>query len=192
MLREYGLFSYLFLQVEDSLQADPSNYVENFIRNGLKNTDSRVSEGKSVNPAFLYAFLLWGTYHEEFLSGQRPSVPAMIAAGREIFGAQVEQTAIPKRFSVQAREIWALQPRFEQRRGKRPLRLLSHPRFRAAYDFLLLRNQSGEDLQELCDWWTDFQEMSEAKKVVAARAGSDRGASGRQPRYRKRKPYQVA
>jgi poly(A) polymerase len=184
-LREHGLFSYLFLQVEDSIQADSSGYAEQFIRNGLENTDRRVNEGKSVNPAFLYAFLLWGGYREELLLAERQDMGAMTAAGREVFAAQVEQTAIPKRFSIQAREIWTLQPRFEQIRGKRPLRLLSHPRFRAAYDFLLLRNQSGEDLQELCDWWTDFQEMDEAKKAIATRASDDNRRPRKRPRRRK-------
>ena len=186
LLREYGLFSYLFLQTEDSLLADESGSVERFIRHGLENTDRRVNEGKSVNPAFLYAFLLWGAYREELLAAERQDMPAMTAAGREVFAAQVEQTSIPKRYSIQAREIWTLQPRFEQRRGKRPLRLLSHPRFRAAYDFLLLRNQSGEDLQELCDWWTEFQEMDEARQATATSA-ADKQRPRRRPRRRKRK-----
>lgn len=187
VLRQYGLFSYLFLQVEDSINADETGYVEQFIINGLTNTDRRVHQGKSVNPAFLYAFLLWGAYREELLMAKRQDMAAMIAAGQAVFGAQVEQTAIPKRFSIQAREIWTLQPRFEQLRGKRPIRLLSHPRFRAAYDFLLLRNQSGEDLQELCDWWTDFQEMDEAKKAAVTRGGDSDRRPRRRPRRRKRK-----
>jgi poly(A) polymerase len=186
ILREYGLFGYLFIQVEDSLQADESGNVEQFIRNGLENTDSRINEGKSVNPAFLYAFLLWASYEEELAQSDRQDMPAMTAAGYEVFGAQVEQTAIPKRFSIQAREIWTMQPRFDQRRGKRPIRLLSHPRFRAAYDFLLLRNQSGEDLQELCDWWTDFQEMDESKKVMATRASEANHGRKRRPRRRRK------
>jgi poly(A) polymerase len=182
-LREFGLFEYLFLQVEDCLQEDQSGYVEKFIRNGLTNTDDRVNSGQSVNPAFLYAFLLWGIFREETELAGHQNMSSMIAAGQDIFSAQVEQTAIPKRFSIQAREIWTLQPRFDQRRGKRPLRLLTHPRFRAAYDFLLLRHQSGEDLQELCDWWTELQELDESKKVSATRAND----SNRNPRKRTRR-----
>ncbi|HEY5733437.1 MAG TPA: polynucleotide adenylyltransferase PcnB, partial [Gammaproteobacteria bacterium] len=187
-LREFGLFEYLFLQVEDCLQEDQSGYVEKFIRNGLNNTDDRVNSGQSVNPAFLYAFLLWGVFREETELAGHQNMSSMVAAGQDIFSAQVEQTAIPKRFSIQAREIWTLQPRFEQRRGKRPLRLLTHPRFRAAYDFLLLRHQSGEDLQELCDWWTEFQELDESKKVTATQA-SDRNRRPRK-RPRRKKPSQ--
>jgi poly(A) polymerase len=164
VLQEFGLLGYLFLQVEECLQGDNSGYVKQFIRNGLANTDNRVNSGQTVNPAFLYAFLLWGVFREETANAGRQNMQSMIALGQDIFSAQVEQTAIPKRFSIQAREIWTLQSRFEQRRGKRPVRFLSHPRFRAAYDFLLLRNQSGEDLQELCDWWTEFQQQETDRK----------------------------
>lgn len=172
VLREYGLFGYLFLQTEDALEVDPDHYVESFIRAGLENTDNRVNSGKSVNPAFLYAFLLWGglrqTMYDE-AEGGMDDVAMMNTLARDIFQVQAEQTAIPKRFSIQAREIWTLQPRFEQRRGKRPLKLLSHPCFRAAYDFLLLRNQTSENLMELCEWWTEFQKHH-AEKVWAIQA----------------------
>jgi len=184
VLRQHQLFGYLFLQVEESLNADTSGDIQRMIRAGLENTDLRVNEGKSVNPAFLYAFMLWGAL-KEALQASRGDInhsPSVISAAREVFAAQVEQTAIPKRYSIQSREIWALQSRFDQRRGKRPLRLLSHPRFRAAYDFLLLRNQAGENLQELCDWWTDFQELDEAKQAVATRASGD---ESRRPRHRR-------
>ena len=167
-LREHGLFSYLFLQTEDALDMDSDDHIESFIRAGLENTDNRVNSGKSVNPAFLYAFLLWGSLKQAMYDeakGNMNNLTMMNTLARDIFQAQIEQTAISKRFAVQAREIWTLQPRFEQRRGKRPLRLLSHPRFRAAYDFLLLRNQAGENLQELCEWWIEFQKWNEARKV---------------------------
>ena len=70
---------------------------------------------------------------------------------------QILRVAIPKRFSIPAREIWQMQPRFEMRRGSAPQRLMAHPRFRAAYDFLLLRARAGEAPQELADWWTAAQ-----------------------------------
>jgi poly(A) polymerase len=70
---------------------------------------------------------------------------------------QAARIAIPRRFEGTIKEIWALQPRFEQRAGTRPFRLLEHPRFRAGYDFLVLRAQAGEAAQELADWWTRFQ-----------------------------------
>ncbi len=174
VLREYGLFSYLFLQTEDTLSMDPDNYVESFIRAGLENTDNRIRSGKPVNPAFLYAFLLWGSLRQAIYDeaeGDMNNIAMINTLAQDVFQVQSEQTAIPKRFSAQAREIWTLQPRFEQRRGKRPLRLLSHPRFRAAYDFLLLRNQAGENLQEICEWWTDLQKH-EVGEVRAAQANN--------------------
>lgn len=184
VLREYGLFSYLFLQVEDSLEADNDAYIERFIRLGLENTDRRIHSGKSVNPAYLYAFLLWGCLQQAMRQeahGDMSDTVSMNRIAREIFAAQVEQTAIPKRYSVQSREIWILQSRFEQRRGKRPMRLLNHPRFRAAYDFLLLRNQCGENLQELCEWWAGFQEMDDVKRVAVSRAGEANKRPRRHP-----------
>lgn len=182
VLRKHGLFGYLFYQVEEALNADDGGYHEKMIRAGLENTDRRVKEGKSVNPAFLYAFFLWGALKDTLGADSMDRMPQVISAAQDVFSAQVEQTSIPKRFSIQAREIWTLQPRFEQRRGKRPLRLLGHPRFRAAYDFLLLRNQAGENLQELCDWWTDFQEQDEAKQVLMTKASDD---NRRRPRRRR-------
>ena len=81
----------------------------------------------------------------------------MIRAGEDVLAAQLARVSIPKRFSLPMREVWELQPRFEQLDGKRPQRLAAHPRFRAAYDFLLLRAESGEADLALADWWTRFQ-----------------------------------
>jgi len=194
VLREHHLFSYLFLQAEEALESDQTGdlpgYISKLIRLGLENTDRRVLEGKSVNPAFLYAFFLWGALRDT-LNARHESldhIPSVISAAQEVFAAQIEQTSLPKRFSIQSREIWALQPRFDQRRGKRPLRLLSHPRFRAAYDFLLLRNEAGEDLQELCDWWTDFQELDENKQILATK-GSDKNRRRRPARKRRNRNH---
>ena len=78
------------------------------------------------------------------------------------------------------RGIWALQPRFEQRTGKRPQRLLANPRFRAAYDFLLLRGESGEVPEELCQWWTEFQTLEPEER-------DRRAEGGRRPRKRRRR-----
>ncbi|TNF99971.1 MAG: polynucleotide adenylyltransferase PcnB [Gammaproteobacteria bacterium] len=175
VLREHELLGYLFLQTEDNLHHDPDGYFQRMISHGLENTDKRVQSGDSVSPAFLYAFLLWGPLRDVLRAdGERGinNISAIIVAAREVFAAQVEQTAIPRRLSMQTREIWSLQPRFEQRRGKRPLRLLSQPRFRAAYDFLLLRNQAGEDLQELCDWWTEFQTADDNQRHMVTKTPS--------------------
>jgi poly(A) polymerase len=123
-----------------------------------------VRDGKSVTPAFLFACLLW---HEVLASwnaarqrGERP-MPALFDAMDRVLEQQAQRLAIPRRFEATIKEIWALQPRLELRAGQRPFRLLEHPRFRAAYDFLGLRCASGElqgDLATLADWWTQFQD----------------------------------
>jgi len=92
--------------------------------------------------------------------GERPQ-PALFEAMDKVLHAQAERIAIPRRFEATIKEIWSLQPRFEQRSGTRPVRLTEHPRFRAAYDFLVLRGESGEVPQALVDWWTNFQEASD-------------------------------
>ena len=91
----------------------------------------------------------------------------------EVLDAQRDQLAIPRRYDGMMKEIWALQPRFEQRGGQRPYRLLEHPRFRAAYDFLLLRAESGEVAAELGEWWTRFQDVGDDERATHA-AGRQR------------------
>ena len=171
LLREYGLFGYLFLQTEEALDGDGDGVVEPFIRAGLGNTDKRVNDGQSVNPAFLYAFLLWGRLRQDMRDAgeeEAANPERTLALAEEIFQAQTEQTAVPRRYSTRAREVWLAQPRFSQRSDKRALKLVAQPGFRAAYDFLLLRCQAGEDLKALCDWWTAFQQTEAATAAMAA------------------------
>jgi len=91
--------------------------------------------------------------------GERP-IPALYEAMDEMLDRQTDKLAIPRRFTVTMKEIWSLQPRFEQRSGRRPFGLLEHARFRASYDFLALRAESGEAPGELVDWWRRFQDAS--------------------------------
>ncbi|MGB4810925.1 MAG: polynucleotide adenylyltransferase PcnB [Methylophilaceae bacterium] len=131
---------------------------ERFVMLALKNTDDRISQGKSSNPSFLFAALLW---HEVLAAWQTyqneaPLIPALYMAMNEVIATQAEKLAIHNRYTATMKEIWAMQPRFEQRAGKRPFGLLTHPRYRAGYDFLLLRCESGEQPIELGEWWTSF------------------------------------
>lgn len=142
---------------------------EKFVMLALQNTDQRISEEKSVTPAFLFAALLW---HEVLAAwkvrqdaGERP-VAALHAAMDEVLERQRAQLAIPRRYDAIMKELWLLQPRFEQRGGQRPLRLLSQPRFRAAYDFLLLRCESGEVDGELGLWWDEFQDAPDERRAA--------------------------
>ena len=132
---------------------------ERFVMLALKNTDERIKVGKSSNPSFLFATLLW---HEMLVAWDKYKaqgehlIPAMYMAMEEVIGVQAQKMAIHNRFTATMKEIWSMQPRFEQRAGKRPYGLLTHPRYRAGYDFLLLRCESGEINMEIGEWWTKF------------------------------------
>jgi poly(A) polymerase len=159
-LREHGL-SHGLLPLLDVILEQPLG--QRFIDAALAETDARVRSGKPVSPAFLFATLLW---HEVLVSwsaardrGEK-SLPALLHAMDKVLDAQAARIAIPRRFEATIKEIWSLQPRFEQRAGSRPARLLAHPRFRAAYDFLRLRGESGEVNASLVDWWTRYQDAA--------------------------------
>jgi poly(A) polymerase len=184
-LRHYGLFGHLFPATEECLAHEDQDFPITFVSRGLANTDRRILEDKPVTPAFLFAVLLWEPVrrrYQELLAQERNSNESMFIAANEVVARQQPLVAIPKRFALPMREIWDLQPRFEQREGRRPLRLLTHPRFRAAYDFLLLRAESGEVDPELGQWWTRFQEVNGAER--ASMTGSRRR---RRPRRRRRR-----
>lgn len=132
---------------------------ERFVMLALQNTDDRILSGKSANPSFLFATLLWHEMlaaWEVFKADGHHTIPALHMAMTEVIATQAEKLAIHNRYTATMKEIWGLQPRFEQRAGKRPFGLLTHPRYRAGYDFLLLRCESGELPMEIGEWWTAF------------------------------------
>ena len=134
---------------------------ERFVEQALTNTDRRIREGKSISPGFLFAALLWhevlANWNQRKAQGEI-NIPALFAAMSDVLDRQAEKLAITKRLVGDIKEIWSLQPRFEQRNGKRPYALLGHARFRAGYDFMLLRADTGEIDSELATWWTTFSE----------------------------------
>lgn len=143
---------------------------ERFVNLALEQTDERVHAGRPVSPAFLFAAMLWhevlAAWHGAQKQGMRP-VPALHQAMDSVLESQTEKLAIPRRLTAIMKEIWLVQPRFEQRSGKRPFTLLANERFRAGYDFLLLRTASGEITQELADWWQHFQRADpEARQAM--------------------------
>ncbi|MBK1724413.1 polynucleotide adenylyltransferase PcnB [Thiocystis violacea] len=184
-LRHYGLFGQLFPATEECLKLEDQAFPITFVSRGLANTDKRMQESKPVTPAFLFAVLLWEPVRQRFnqlQTGEGMSAnEAMLVASSEISSQQQPLVAIPKRYSLPMREIWALQPRLEQCDGKRPYRLLTHPRFRAAYDFLVLRAEAGEADPELAAWWTRFQDASSQE-----RASMTDSARRRRPRRRRK------
>ena len=190
-LRHYGLFAYLFPQTEESLEHEEEGFPLTFVARALRNTDERVNGGLPVTPAFLFAALLWEPLRERSALLQANGAPRMEALQRaadEVISEQIQSIAFPRRFSVQAREIWGLQQRLEERRPKQIRSLIDHPRFRAAYDFLVLRSEAGEGGEEAADWWTRYQESDEAGRgSMAGEAGeADRGRRGRKPRRRRK------
>lgn len=188
-LRHYDLFGELFPETEESLSHEEHDFPITFVNRGMANTDLRIREGKPVTPAFLFAVLLWEPvrrFSDELLGAGQSPLAAMQEAGSEMVYRQSRRISIPKRFSLPMREIWSLQHRFLHRSGKRPHRLLTHPRFRAAYDFLLLRAEAGEIDPELAQWWTRFQEVNGEERDHMAKQGEG-GTEGKR-RRRRRKP----
>ena len=159
---------------------------ERFVRLALEQTDARVRSGKSVSPAFLFAALLW---HEVLAAWKKAeqrglrTIPALFEAMDAVLEIQTDKLAIPRRFTAVMKEIWALQPRFEQRSGRRPFALLAHERFRSGFDFLVLRSASGEVPGELSQWWEKFQHAGEAERQAMLMAP----LPGEQKRRRRRR-----
>ncbi len=187
-LRHYNMFGQLFPATEESLSHEEHQFPITFVANGLQNSDQRVREGKPVTPAFLFAVLLWEPVRRltaEIQAAGEPPQLAMQQAASEVLSQQLQKVSIPKRFSYPMRDIWYMQRRFEFRGGQRPHRLLEHKRFRAAYDFLLLRAESGEASMELAEWWTKFQEVTpEERNQMTSGQKSSGGRRRRRPRKR--------
>jgi poly(A) polymerase len=161
---------------------------ERFVGLALEQTDSRVRSGKSVSPAFLFAALLWhevlAAWKKSEQRGLKP-IPALFEAMDTVLDIQSDKLAIPRRFTTVMKEIWALQPRFEQRSGRRPFGLLAHERFRAGFDFLVLRSASGEAPEELSQWWEKFQQAGEAERQAMLMAPQPGERRRRRRRSRK-------
>ncbi|MGB7180558.1 MAG: polynucleotide adenylyltransferase PcnB [Burkholderiaceae bacterium] len=170
-LRAAGLHQGL-LPLLDVILEQPDG--ERFVTEALKRTDERIAAGKGVSPGFLFGTLLWQQVNERWQQAQTAGehrIPALMAAIDSVLDEQAKKLAIQKRFTSDMREIWSLQPRFERRNGQAPFRLFEHMRFRAAYDFLLLRCDTGEVPAELGKWWTDFQECTaEQRRDMVANA----------------------
>lgn len=184
-LRHYRLFAQLFPTTDEWLDREDHTFPITFVSRGLENTDRRIQEEKPVTPAFLFAVLLWEPVRRRFaqlLAEDMVADEAMALASGDAFARQRSLVAIPKRFAPPMREIWSLQPRLERHVGKRPHRLLLHPRFRAAYDFLLLRAEAGEVDAVLADWWTRFQ----AANHRACAEPASETTKGRRHRRRRR------
>ncbi|NNJ90677.1 MAG: polynucleotide adenylyltransferase PcnB, partial [Gammaproteobacteria bacterium] len=189
-LRQYDLFKHLFPLTDHVLEQEEQHFPIQFVMQGLVNTDSRIREDKPVTPAFLFAVFLWEpvrkAFEERVLQGLIPQT-AMFDAADSVLAQQLRKISIPRRFSGPMKEIWNLQLRLERgRNAKKARRLIEHPRFRAAYDFLLLRAESGEVESSQAEWWTRYQEGQPELQQKPKKKAS--GRKNYRSRNRQRKP----
>jgi poly(A) polymerase len=191
-LERHGLLPALFPETARALATNSSGALRSTLLQALRNTDARVAAEQPVTPAFLFAALLWPAYCRELAvlqkSGADPAIAQQRAADRVTLH-QAERIALPRRFSLPMQEIWLLQPRFTQRLRKRVFRLLAHPRFRAAFDFLELRANGNPEIAEDVAFWREAQTDPEhaAQMLEAVRAHEAEGGDGAAPRRRRRR-----
>ncbi len=184
LLQKYKLFEQLFPQTAALLH---QNETIKLLEVALTNTDTRLQTDKPISSSFLFAVILWRPVQEQALREEAEGFPPYVAVERAIhivLKKQTEQLAIPRRMQITIRDICFLQHRFTQRHGSRPLRALEHPRFRAGYDLLVLRQQAGEHVQELYDWWTQFQvgNREEQERLIKEASNSRLSRKRRKPR----------
>jgi poly(A) polymerase len=190
LLREFDLFAMLFPETAAELAEDDAFLA--FTRTALANTDRRVAAEKSVTPMFLLGVFFWAPVvrrAEQLREKEKMSVAQSLSmASYEICGVQQSRISIPRRFTTPMREMLAMQPRFDVIRGKRALRLLEHRRFRAAYDFMMLRAESGDFDPELAQFWTDVQSQDADQRRKSFELPTESGTRGRRGPRRRRKP----
>jgi poly(A) polymerase len=165
LLYHYQLLHELFPQTVATF--DKGNN-RKFLEIACKNTDQRLRENKTVSPAFLFAVFLWPAVQAQIQRSLKRQMPLYIVyqqASNHVLTEQQKHITIPRRYSTALREIWDLQHRLLQRRPFMVNRLITHPRFRAAYDFLLLRTQIQEIPADIATWWTEFITAEEDTKT---------------------------
>ncbi|MGO2213430.1 polynucleotide adenylyltransferase PcnB [Psychrobacter alimentarius] len=187
----------------DSLIIYPPSEPSALVKQVAINTDKRIAAGKSINPAFFYAALLWENYLHQLAKAKKrnmPFVEAQMHAAGKVIDRQRIKTAIPKFAEQFIRDIWILQPKLAAPRSKQIVQLSEHPRFRAGFDFLLLREQCGdaehplsESTNEMGEWWQTYQTLSEREQqqVIDAfdeniRRGAYKQGQGQRGRGRNR------
>jgi len=185
-LQSYDLFGVLFPGTSKVLEKHPE--YQHFLEQAFINTDERIRSDKRVTPAYLFAALLWPVFNERIkqLQAEQQCAPYQVfyPAAESVIEQCVSRISLPRRFSTPLKEIWQLQYRLERRHGNYAEKAFQHKRFRAAYDFVLLRESTGEDLSGLGQWWTDYQEADETQRKALVQSLP---APQKSPRKRKRK-----
>ena len=192
-LERYGLLSALFPESAAALKSNRSGALRSMLLEGLRSTDARVANEEPVSPSFLFALLLWPAFCRALITLQRQGLAqeeAQRRAADRVTLHQLTTIALPRRFSLPMQEIWLLQSRFSSRQRKRVLRTLSHPRFRAAFDFLVLRQSASAEHAEDIAFWREAQQQNghELESALdALQADADAGDEGEAPRRRRRR-----
>jgi poly(A) polymerase len=188
LMLDTGLMAQLFPASAGAVKSRPMGL--KLLNAAMTTTEARLKSGKNASPFYLYAVLLWPAVEQEFqqqLARKQPPARAMQISGDKTIAAQSSLVSIPRRFSQPMREIWEMQNRLPQR--NKAQKLLEHQRFRAAYDFLLIREQAGEDFAGLGDWWTRYQNADpQGRDKMISELPAAKSSRQRQPR--KRKPVQ--
>ena len=180
----YGFQSALFGKLEKIKEQSREG---DFLRLVYEKTDDRINSGKSVSPAFLFAAVFWPEVDRKwnYVESDPKYMGALVRAIDEASDS-LSQTFVPKRLIADIRDIWYLQGRLLNRRGKKPAQALRHGKFRAGYDFLELRGIVGEVPQELVDWWTQFQEIEPEARESWLEHNNKLGATEPKKRVRRR------
>ncbi|AGF49262.1 polynucleotide adenylyltransferase PcnB [Candidatus Kinetoplastidibacterium galati] len=163
-IKSNKLHIFLLPTLEETLQKTDSI---NFLKTSLENTDQRVLNGKSVSPSFLLAIILWPQVQEEYEKNYKKNKNvyiSMVSASDSVIEDQLKVLAIHKRIISDMKTIWFMQPKFETRKNKASFNLLQNPKFKAAYDFILLRAKSNDFDKSIAQWWTKWLESNEEEK----------------------------
>lgn len=192
-MQEYKLFAPLFPQVAALLKDDPKGTTMKMVQAIMKSTDQRVNEDKPVTPSFFYAALLWYPLRQRAediaVESGLTLYDAFFAAMGDVMEQQCQTISIPRRFSTPAKDIWQLQLRFDRSQGTRAFKLMEHPKFRAAYDLLLLRGEvEAGNVAKSAAWWQQFVEADETERLAIARSGSKSPNRNRNATQRRRRP----
>ena len=192
LMREYNLFQQLFPVISEDFTEEYSSKTEQMLDLVLDSTDQRIEEGKRINPAFMFAAMLWYPLQAraELLMEKRKlsAYDAIMEASNYILDEQVRTIAIPRRHTATIREIWQLQLRMPRRNGKRAFRLMELNKFRAGFDFLEMRGEvEGGETEQLAKWWETFQNAGRnIRQAMVAELDAESPEPGKK---RRRKPF---
>ena len=189
-LERHGLLPALLPEAAAAMRSNRSGALRAVVLEGLRGTDARVAADEPVSPAFLFALLLWPAYCRTLMALQAQEVPAADAQRRaadRVTVHELEAVALPRRFSVPMQEIWLLQSRFGLRQRKRVMRMLAHPRFRAAFDFLQVRQAGSDEHAADIAFWREAQ-FDPDMAIAHSPPGEGDDAARPSRRRRRRRP----